>query len=319
MASFYSRAFAVFYNRVEAGGGEPGALEDSADWSGELLCRGCDQQTVSCLCKTVTAMERLGQLGLVDRLSGHTVLHTVEERIREQVQTCRGSFDCSYLASLEAWLDRTVIAWLRDIPFLPPSEVAGTIAHLVSCLYKTYTRTRIEQLFEIFIEFPESQPALEDLRECLGQTEGLRSHLTYSLCQVLDAKLLHPRDILTTYIAAIRVLRVLDGSEVVLELVCSNVRRKTREDTVRCIVQSLIDDATELTEKFTFVAALKPARQCEHLSKDNYDNNKHKNFTTPKVMMYFCAKCVLFHLPILFFCVSMRNRINTAALFLIAM
>ena len=102
-------------------------------------------------------------------------------------------------------------------------------------------------------------------RTCLGQTEGLRSHLTSSLRQVLDAKLLHPgvntSDILTAYIAAIRVLRVLDGSEVVLELVCSNVRRKTREDTVRCIVQSLIDDATELTEKFTFVTALKPGKK----------------------------------------------------------
>ena len=32
-----------------------------------------------------TAMERLGQLGLVERLSGDTVVETVEERIKEQV------------------------------------------------------------------------------------------------------------------------------------------------------------------------------------------------------------------------------------------
>ena len=30
-------------------------------------------------------MERLGQLGLVERLSGDTVVETVEERIKEQV------------------------------------------------------------------------------------------------------------------------------------------------------------------------------------------------------------------------------------------
>ena len=90
-------------------------LEDSADWSGDLICRGCDQQTDSCCCKQVsksfevilawwsnlkscfmelpsqvtssfhTAMERLGHLGLVERLSGDTVVETVEERIKEQV------------------------------------------------------------------------------------------------------------------------------------------------------------------------------------------------------------------------------------------
>ena len=126
---------------------------------------------------------------------------------------------------------------------------------LLQHLYRTYTKARIEQLFNIIIEFPDSQPALEDLRDCLGQTD-LRSHLTTSLKQVLDAKLLHPgvntADILTAYIAAIRALRVLDGSGVVLELVCEDVRKylKSRDDTVRCIVQSLIDDsATELTEE----------------------------------------------------------------------
>merc|ERR1719495_980286 len=134
---------------------------------------------------------------------------------------------------------------------------------LLQYLYETYTKARIEQLFNIIIEFPESQPALEDLRECLTHTD-LRSHLTTNLRQVLDAKLLHPgvntADILTAYIAAIRALRVLDGSGVVLELVCENVRKylRTREDTVRCIVQSLIDDsATELTEELVKTEGLR--------------------------------------------------------------
>ena len=32
--------------------------------------------------------------------------------------------------------------------------------------------TRIEQLIYIIIEFPDSQPALEDLRDCLVHTAG---------------------------------------------------------------------------------------------------------------------------------------------------
>ena len=44
----------------------------------------------------------------------------------------------------------------------------------------------------------------------------------------------------------IRALRVLDLSGVLLEIVCEPVRKylRTRDDTVRCIVQSLIDDNT---------------------------------------------------------------------------
>ena len=37
-------------------------------------------------------MERLGQLGLVERLSGDTVVETVEERIKEQVTLKKNFF-----------------------------------------------------------------------------------------------------------------------------------------------------------------------------------------------------------------------------------
>ena len=38
-------------------------------------------------------------------------------------------------------------------------------------MYETYTKARIEQLFNIIIEFPDSQPALEDLRKRLKMTK----------------------------------------------------------------------------------------------------------------------------------------------------
>ena len=146
---------------------------------------------------------------------------------------------------------------------------------LLENLYHTYTKERIEQLFNIIIEWPDSQAALEDVRVCLGNTD-LRGHLTRSLKKVLDNKLLHPgvntADILTAYIAAIRALTVLDPSGVVLQLVCQDVRKylKTREDTVRCIVQSLISEtSTELTEELQKTQGL----QLDHSfqSPDDYE------------------------------------------------
>ncbi|CAB4060003.1 APC2 [Lepeophtheirus salmonis] len=70
-----------------------------------------------------------------------------------------------------------------------------------------------------------------------------------------ENKLLHVGlntvDILTAYIAAIRALMVLDPSGVLLEIVSEPVRKylRSREDTVRCIVQSFDDNNSDLAEE----------------------------------------------------------------------
>ena len=121
----------------------------------------------------------------------------------------KGSFDCSYLSSLEEGLDMVVLVWLKEALMRGISR-----KKLLKHIYNTYTKARIEQLFNIIIEFPDSQPALKDLRDCLVHTD-LRTHLTSSLKQVLDAKLLHPgvntAEILTAYIPAIRTLWMVAG------------------------------------------------------------------------------------------------------------
>jgi len=283
---FYSQAFLVFYSRAD---------RDPDDSSEDLTCDGCSMTTDACLCTSITAIfhqvnVKLSELDLLDRLTGQVVTEIVHDRIHNHVQdTCKGSFDESYMDCLVSWLDRVVMSWVRSIhtsslstsPLLTFGDkhnpgLEEYRLKLLQYLYQTYTKARIEQLFNIIIEFPDSQPALEDLRECLTHTD-LRGHLTSNLRQVVDAKLLHPgvntADILTAYIAAIRALRVLDGSGVVLELVCENVRKylRTREDTVRCIVQSLIDDsATELTEELVKTEGLRLDESFQE--EDNTDN-----------------------------------------------
>lgn len=81
---------------------------------------------------------------------------------------------------------------------------------LAHFLFETYTKARIDQLYNIIIEFPESQPAVEDLRECLERTD-MRPFLTSTLKNVLETKLLHlgvnTSDILYAYISTIKALR----------------------------------------------------------------------------------------------------------------
>ena len=64
-------------------------------------------------------------------------------------------------------------------------EISEYREKLHQLVFETYTRARIDQLYNIIIEFPDSQPALEDLRDCLVKT-NLRNFLTTNLRQGLD-------------------------------------------------------------------------------------------------------------------------------------
>lgn len=79
----------------------------------------------------------------------------------------------------------------------------------------------------LILEYPESQPAIEDLRICLQKTD-LRNDLTQKFQRTLETRLLHPGvntpDVLTAYISAIKALRHLDPTGVLLETVTHPVR-----------------------------------------------------------------------------------------------
>lgn len=81
-------------------------------------------------------------------------------------------------------------------------------------------------------------PVLEDLRLTLPSTD-LRPVLTQKLQKAMENRLLHPAvstpDILTAYVAAIRSMRVLDPTGLLLETVTQPVHQylRSRDDTVR--------------------------------------------------------------------------------------
>ena len=269
--AFYTQAFHVFHNRKDSPGSADSSMEQDEDDGDALKCEGCENDQDRCMCNAIMAAfhdvnKKLMELKLLERITGEIVTNLVRQRIEKHVaDTCSGSFTSSYIGNLSNWLDTVVMLWIRliysaeTVGVACSDQINATLANfrqrLAHFLYETYTRSRIDQLFDIIIEFPESQPAVEDLKECLEKTD-LRSYLTKTLKNELETRLLilgvDTTNILTAYIAAIRALRVLDPSGVLLEIVCEPVRKylRTRDDTVRCIVQSLIDDNTnELAEE----------------------------------------------------------------------
>lgn len=136
---------------------------------------------------------------------------------------------------------------------------------------------RMNQYFLIFPvfcckDFPDSRPAIDDLKICLEKID-LRVYLVKSLKDVLEKRLLHPgvntRDILTGYVAAIKTIRHLDNTGVLLETITEPVKQymRSRQDTVRCVASALTDDGpTDLAEELARSEAY-----VENLSNQNDD------------------------------------------------
>ncbi|ESP05035.1 hypothetical protein LOTGIDRAFT_109593 [Lottia gigantea] len=221
------------------------------------LCEGCTIDIDDCTCQDIidtfhSVNRQLDEMGILERLSGAAVTSIVHNQIQRYINTtCKGNFETSYIDHLEKWLDTKVLGWLNSIYAGEKNQcsISAFRGRLLHFLFETYAHARIEQLFAIVIDYPESEPAILDLKTCLEKT-NLRALLMTSLRKELEDRLLHPgvntTDILLAYISAIRSLRVLDPAGVILEIVSEPVRKylRSREDTVRCIVLCLTEEGS---------------------------------------------------------------------------
>lgn len=206
--------------------------------------------------------QNLRRVGLFDLLVNtadfRQLLHGVV--CRRVADSCESVFDEVFVPALSHWLDAVVGGWLALIEsdgsnVEQPAVTAKRVAELQRMAQEELCKLRIRELFDIIVDFPDSLPAIQDLRTCLTTAEQ-RALLLSSLRAAFCKRLLHPgadtHNILTQYILAIKALRELDPSGVILEVVCRPVRAylQSREDTVRSIVRSLVDDSnTELSSE----------------------------------------------------------------------
>uniref|UniRef100_A0A8C8FA76 Anaphase-promoting complex subunit 2 n=1 Tax=Oncorhynchus tshawytscha TaxID=74940 RepID=A0A8C8FA76_ONCTS len=245
---FYSRTFSVYMS-------QKGEAEEGGRGPDGGVCLGCTVPTQQCWCQE--ALEQLQELShilsrlqLLERVSSEAVTSILHKLIEQRMeQHCRGEYESSFLFSFQEWLE-LVLGWLSRVF---ASEEANAVlqrwrCHMHQFFCRIYVNMRIEELFSIIRDFPESKPAIEDLKFCLERTNQ-RQQLLTSLKTAFETRLLHPgvhtSDIITVYISAIKALRELDPSMVILQVACQPIRKylRTREDTVRQIVASLTGDA----------------------------------------------------------------------------
>uniref|UniRef100_UPI0037E7C950 anaphase-promoting complex subunit 2 n=1 Tax=Semicossyphus pulcher TaxID=241346 RepID=UPI0037E7C950 len=271
---FYSRTFTVYMHQ-EGEAEDGGEVPDGPEGGG--VCRGCGVPTQQCWCQE--ALEQLQELShilsrlqLLEWVSSEAITSILHKLIEQRMeQHCRGEYERSFLLEFQEWLE-LVLGWLSKVfaseadreglastpnapsaPSIQGGQPASSVlkqwrCHMHQFFCRIYVNMRIEELFSIIRDFPESKAAIEDLKFCLERTNQ-RQQLLTSLKSAFESRLLHPgvhtSDILTVYISAIKALRELDPSMVILQVACQPIRKylRTREDTVRQIVAGLTGDA----------------------------------------------------------------------------
>ncbi|XP_006463280.1 hypothetical protein AGABI2DRAFT_186909 [Agaricus bisporus var. bisporus H97] len=196
-------------------------------------------------------------LGLIDRYE--SIIATVGYEFIEHhvLDTCTAEWSRPMLSELRDWMSEKVVPWMLLIYARGATNAEEARAMLQGVgsrfdfhINKTLCDLRTKEIFDIIIDFPESNGALMDLKDCLQRVDQ-RPALVKALRQANRKRLLHPgadtKLILSQYVATIKCLRIIDPPGVLLFKVADPIRRylRDRPDTIRCIVANLVGDDSD--------------------------------------------------------------------------
>ncbi|KAF7291998.1 Anaphase-promoting complex subunit 2 [Mycena indigotica] len=193
-------------------------------------------------------------LGMADRYEG--IVATVGyERIEHYIhETYAKKWDGQILPDLRKWMSTNIVPWMLPMYAKGASSTDDARSMLANVgarfdfhMNKTLCDLRTSEIFDIIVDYPDSEGALKDLRECLQRVDQ-RATLVQALRRANHKRLLHPgadtKIILQQYVATIKCLRIVDPPGVLLFKVADPIRRYLRErpDTIRSIVANLVGD-----------------------------------------------------------------------------
>lgn len=193
-----------------------------------------------------SAIDHLRQLGWLRPQTGlvrQPFLEAIHYAILAKTkETIAGDYETKGLDQrVQAWRAERVGPWVER---LLPGEDWSSI--LERATYECYCLVRMDEIFDMVADYPDSHVAVEELREVLAITK-MHSDIGDRLRESLVRRLNHPgantAQIIDVYIATIKVLSVIDPSDRLLGVVAEPVRSylRGRNDTVRCIITSLTD------------------------------------------------------------------------------
>jgi anaphase-promoting complex subunit 2 len=207
---------------------------------------------------------------------GQALHDTILSAVRDMVG---GEFEDGTMLEqvAQTWKGTVIAPWVRDVVGLDAYEADAWDSKLDFAVAECFATIRIGEIFDIVATFPDSLPAVHELRDALDRTR-MHTKLATELRASLSRRLIHPgantSQIISVYCNVIKLLREIDPSDGLLDVVAEPVRSylRGRNDTVRCIVTSLTDENSggDLYEELRRQDA-RPLEQAQMDSEDEGD------------------------------------------------
>jgi hypothetical protein len=208
------------------------------------------KRTTSYKCE-ISLIQQYGFADIYEKDILKLLSEEIESFIRKKL---KGEYEAPVLPIIEKWISSSLITFctsiFRENTSLSPSALSSYYNTLQQYFLRqtqlALSRARAQELFDMVRDFPDSTPAIVELRQ-VSQSSGMMSFLGKTLKRALCCRLLHlgasTSDIIDVYVKMIRCFRILDPSNLLLNYVAKPIRKYLvgRKDTIRCIVSSLTE------------------------------------------------------------------------------
>ena len=245
---------------------------------------------VDSLSKVGMAGERFQMLfaEVMDAMMGEFVVGSYAgqwsfDRRQRQASASTGSYCTSHLQTwVEDHFSRLAVEVLSQLGGNPVAW--SDVAKWKEIAIARLATLRINELFDIILQWPDSRDGLEDLRVSVT-TPQRRLQLTDTFSQTLQRRLLHPGcstlKILQVYISMIKTFHALDHSKVLLDRVVHSLQLYLcqRDDAIRIVVAGLLYDqrkdgpaaATDTLAELAGLLKADPRQPQESVADDDLD------------------------------------------------
>jgi anaphase-promoting complex subunit 2 len=208
-----------------------------------------------------------------------TILTWVRTTISKEFEE-EGMFD-----RVQDYKKRVILPWLEELVGAEALR-SDWLSRLDFAVSECYCLVRFGEVFELIAEYPDSHPAVLELKKVLEITKMYQA-MARALKEALIKRLNHPgadtSQIIDVYINTIKVFRVIDPSDRLLQVVAEPVRSylRQRQNTVRCIITSLTD--SEVGGDLYDELRRQDVRPLEHGGADSDDEEEppDMNWTPP--------------------------------------
>lgn len=160
---------------------------------------------------------------------------------------CRDDLASSYERPLLLWTEMIAQPFVQQFH----ASLCPNLNDIQTMAYEELCSCRVQTIFEIVVDFPDSEPAVRDLAAALQRT-GMYSQFSEALLRSVSTRLLQPgaktSDIVNTYVSAVRIVSYLDASRTILKSLSDHVGTylKQRPDAIRSIVLGMVEEDGDL-------------------------------------------------------------------------